>query len=190
MNEINQYPIGDKIPTEWEYKSINFFKISVKSNGGDILFYISFTKKYGIDRGINDVISELQENSSGASFTESPLDINISDNCWIIFELDRNINWQFSRDSPHCLTTKLNKYSNYFNLRHVTKENIFNGGTPPGENCNFIYFAVGKKDSEFKNFNDAFNLHVEFLQKRYDGTPQRLKLLIDPEVRNPGGTSA
>jgi hypothetical protein len=58
--------------------------------------------------------------------------------------------------------------------------------------CRFAYFVVnGPKlpDAGKKEFNRKFNLHVDLLERDASGTiVARTPILIDPEIRNPGGS--
>jgi hypothetical protein len=124
--------------------------------------------------------------------SENPLDFHVPENCFIVFELDRDMNMTFRPKLDGISTDSKTTDMQYFNLWHLD-ENEKSKGTgidPHGQTsdrgpCRFAYFsAVARPDSpDQKRRYDYLNLYVRLNYE--DGT--FLDMILDPDVQNPGG---
>jgi hypothetical protein len=119
----------------------------------------------------------------------SPLDLHCEEDCFVAFMLSGFHNWWFSTDGD-CFTTKKDLGEKYSDLVHVTNEGVaYPTGVPIPEGCKLLYFRARCNNS---NHQDGFNLRIELdlgdatvggkLEKR------RTQLIIDPDIRFPGGS--
>jgi len=117
--------------------------------------------------------------------------------CYVIFRLARSKKWQFCRDQPpFTLGTKAFKTDLYREARRFeadgTISKVFQdppqSGTfkPQEEGSRVAYFIADNTTSG--DFEDhGFNIHVDLL---YQGSHVRLPIVIDPDIRWPGGSGA
>lgn len=115
----------------------------------------------------------------------SPLDLNCKADCYLVFKLASGWNWQFA-DSGDGFTTKKPHGGKYSDLTHVLPDGTqIGGGKPIGDGCMILYVRARANSSHFK---DGFNLTVELLAGNdASGAKRRTKIIIDPDIRNPGG---
>lgn len=124
----------------------------------------------------------------------SPLDIDVDRQCWLLIQLDPSKNWQFTVDQVPCTLKEEDLYGNNIYLRHVYQDSkTGEKGAVKRDGCKTIFFGVVQRGGE----NDCekpepgrcgINLNVEFIQD--DGSiTKKLKLIIDPDVPNDGGTT-
>ncbi len=115
----------------------------------------------------------------------SPYDIDVTRQCWVIFELGREVpNWRFYGPG---LTKKAKPQGWEFGLKYVLADGtIDKGEIPDAADCKLLAMAVARRDAKDHQY---FNLHVEFVQGA--GTTsdpiKRLKVIFDPDVGNTGG---
>lgn len=123
--------------------------------------------------------------------------LSLRNNQWryIILKLSRSKNWQFCRDHPPFTLSKkafnadLYREARRFEVDGTTSrvyQNPAGSGTfVPVRDGSFVaYFVADNRTSG--NFEDhGFNIHVDLL---YQGTQLRLPIVIDPDVRYPGGS--
>lgn len=130
----------------------------------------------------------------GSQFRESPLDIKVTQQCWLLIQLDPDKNWQFTPGQVPCTLKEEDLYGRNIQLRHVFSKNgkAIKGAVSDG-GCQTIFFGVvqrGPVEGEVKPDPGrcGINLNVEFVQ--LDGTvAKKLQLIIDPDVPNDGGTT-
>lgn len=121
----------------------------------------------------------------GLPFVGSPLDLNCQERCIVVFKLAADWNWWFN-PAGDAFTTKADESQKYSNLVHVMRDGRkISSGNPIGEGCRLLYFTANC--SPTPDYQDSFNLTVEL--KVDDGAVvRRTKLVIDPDVRHPGGS--
>jgi hypothetical protein len=119
---------------------------------------------------------------------ESPYDIGIKEKCFIFFELHRSHNWVFS-PAEDGMTSKGNLKGTYEGLSHFSWDGaILPNGDPLRDQCQLLCLAAL---SPLASYTDSFNFHVEFFQEHLDGgkpVKKRLPIIIDPDIKHPGGT--
>jgi hypothetical protein len=122
----------------------------------------------------------------------SPLDLNCNREAYVIFKLASDWNWHFSPDGV-TFTTKADERGRYFNLINVTYDSAtgviarYRGGEPIEGECRLLYFRAR---GTTMGYCDGFNLIAE-LDLGTAGIPpvkRRTKLVIDPDIRHPGGS--
>jgi hypothetical protein len=184
INPIGPGPADASRLTEIRHAKLSF------SHGADGLqfFYVGKIKKTpgndikGYIRDIAKHSAELAgERCHGKSLVgdeTSPLDLNSEVPCYFVLELDAQHNWQFQHDGP-AITGKTHLHDKYCELRHVHK----GSGHDPADGCKLIYFAAIDPPGKEKPGKHPFNFHVEFLQ----AGGKRLPIIIDPDIRWPGG---
>ncbi len=128
-----------------------------------------------------------------------PLDLHLGATTCFIIRLDKDISWRFGRTLKGA-TLGQGKFDfpddvkNYYDLRHVWKDETtmqtydeLDQCTEHSQYCRLIYFIA--KPVVGRGFNHAFNLNVEFVYP--DGAAgeiNTLPIVIDPDVRYPGGS--
>ena len=121
-------------------------------------------------------------------FLNTQYDIPVSDQCWIILQLDPKIpNWQFSVDDYGCTTKKAKNTRNY-NLRHAYPKRLGDAGERvDSDGCKVLYFAVVRRGLKKSGTgSELFNFHTEFLQKNLGA---RLPVIFDPDIKNDSDTN-
>jgi hypothetical protein len=141
----------------------------------------STIKKYAASVALN------RPSAKGLAFG-SPLDISVTQQCWVVVELGASFNnWQFTVDDYGC-TTKAKPNDRNLGLVHVynDKDDPLGdvGGVVREAGCRVLYFGVrerGRKNSTNSDNpdSDGFNFHIEFVQS--NGTT---RIIIDPDVKN------
>ncbi|MFL5297949.1 MAG: nucleotide synthetase [Phenylobacterium sp.] len=127
-----------------------------------------------------------------------PIDLPITDQCWVVLELEKDINWRFSSTQP-AVTTKaaetpldhdgVEKSGLNANLRYAYP----NGDVvadpekgPAGFNCRVVFFrVVGRAKDERQAMNFVVELYT-VVEKGVAG--KVIPLIIDPDVPNDGTT--
>ena len=110
--------------------------------------------------------------------------------CYVILKITGK-NWQFSRDrDPFSIGLVSTQPEVYFEPRKVDDQgNIVPRGTVQ-DDCRIAYFiadgATAFDDSEI--YEDPFNLHLDLLDEDSNGDPSPVPIIIDPDVRFPGGS--
>jgi hypothetical protein len=111
---------------------------------------------------------------------DSPLDVRCTEDCWMVFYLDGDWNWQFS-NKPGLnsgFSTKKNFGPKYGNLVHVMNNGDRLHGRLDRDGCRLLYFRAKCGNVHFQ---DGFNLHVDLVLQLGKSTT----LIIDPIIRNP-----
>lgn len=180
----NQWSLGKTIPSGWTPAVIKHYlvDIDIQTNNKEIRFkFKSQSTKY-TGTTIEDVIRENPP-SSLLSIEDNPLDINAQQECYIIIELTSDFDWQFSRDGDG-ITLKDNFSNRFVDLTHVFKDgSVIKGGSQMKPGCRMVYFAV----IDPPKGEHPFNMHVDLLYPAM--TPEaRLPIVIDPDIKHPGGT--
>jgi hypothetical protein len=132
----------------------------------------------------------IEKKGPGRPGVPSQYDMEISQQCWLVVQLNPEIkNWQFATNLPGC-TTKASKNKRNCLLHHVYEDGTISlpGDVVAKDRCQVLYFGVvtrgGKKNPTSNNPpGDLFNFHIEFLQK---DTKERLSVIFDPDVKNNG----
>jgi hypothetical protein len=157
--------------------------------GNDIEFF--YMRPIKVMQG-NDIVGFIDDlRRSGLPLTstpETPLDLHVPKKCWMVIGLSRH-KWQF-RATGDAITTKQKKDQSYANLVHVFP----NGTTVPGggqmqDNCQLVYFACVDPPQGMTGtlpYEDGFNMHIDLIQ----ANGKRLPLVIDPDIRFPGGAGS
>lgn len=116
----------------------------------------------------------------------SPLDIGVKKSCWLLVQLDPAINWQFTLGALPCDHKDAPSRCENTHLRHVY---LMGGeghcGEVSNDGCQAFYFGVARRGPDahcFMNFNIEF-IHID----PKSGQKKRLKLIVDPDVKNDGG---
>ena len=194
-------PLGYRIPPtnpdhpsdpEWIiYREVD---LDFKENGHLNVYYLNDTdppKKTDIRTFIASILNKESQPGPGAVEPTSPLDLNCKQYAYIVFKLSTRRNWQFS-NSGDCFVTKDNKNGKYFGLKHVMPDGtIVDENKPLSDGCRILYF---KADSKEEEYDDDFNLRVDLLLKPYFNErtgkteTRRTTIIIDPDIRNPGGS--
>lgn len=111
--------------------------------------------------------------------------------CYVILKLSAR-NWQFSRnEDPVTLGYEATKPQEvYFSPRKVDEQGNILGRGAVQDDCKVAYFiadgavAHGLEPDRV----DPFNLHLDIMVKDSDDNPSPIPIIIDPDVRYPGGS--
>lgn len=117
---------------------------------------------------------------------DGPLDINVQENTRFVIALDTGIKWRFSVGDYGASLKE--STTPIFNLMHYDGK----GGWYPGHalaGCNAVRFDV-IRESYDNPYEFGFNLHVDVIQEACDEAGNSLiqKIIIDPDIRHPGGS--
>jgi hypothetical protein len=128
-----------------------------------------------------------------AAGQESPLDINLQDTpAYIIFRLPRNGNLYFAPGIPALTHKNANDAPFCAELRHV---GVFGATVNAGDGCKLLYFMAKPKTSgeppTTDEYRHSLNIKTRLLQKPHYGSsvPRILDIVIDPDIRHPGGST-
>lgn len=111
----------------------------------------------------------------------TPLDVLVQKQCYVVMELDRNQDWQFTREGPG-LIGKDNYGDANFRLMHVDANGVAFDPTmtnPPASRI--LCFCVAYREPYQHH---KFDMFVELLQ---DADQPPLRVAIDPDVPESGG---
>ena len=197
--------IGNPIASQPDmpaFEQIVFGMISVFGRGNEIHFNFKnprdqfrFKGKTQADlvrflrRLENMRVSPMSRPSGNKGVVETPLDLNVDVPSAIVFALPNNSNMQFSAKGDAVTRKTSAPNPNYCNLRYVR---IVAGSelvleSEPFDGCKALAFFAKSPPPAPDEYKHGFDLHVDILQRSASGTEQVLPIIIDPDVRNPGG---
>ncbi len=203
MAATKDAPVGYPIPTlpdPTPPKRIIYREIDIEVNPATMdinIVYLDHNepKEGNIDRFLETVLAKPTVHQIPFTAATSPLDLNCKEDCYIIFRLADDWNWQFSPETD-AFTTKDYENDKYFSLVHVLYDKAtklitkIDPGEAPGEGCKTLYFRARGREA---GYNDGFNLIVDLdlgITPGPNPTKRRTKIVIDPDIRNPGGSMA
>ena len=110
---------------------------------------------------------------------DRPINTYVGDFCWVVIELDPEIEWHFEPGHPG-ITTKRPYGAANGGLKHVMPEGtVVDHHGPTDIGCKLIYFGVAARgDME----HQEFRCHIVHKNKRLDDPDQ-----VDPDIPNDGG---
>jgi hypothetical protein len=141
-----------------------------------------------LDQILDQLRRGTYEPMAPAESFNRPLDVNCSAKTLFVFYLSDQRDWRFTRGAKAITLGKFDsegERDNYYGLRHVLNDSIGTPDSPPDGNCKIVYFTA-KKTSE--RFAHPFNINVELVFKNDIEGPNTLPIVIDPDVRFPGGS--
>ena len=110
---------------------------------------------------------------------DRPLNIYVGRPCWVVIELDREINWQFEPGQPG-ITTASSQNDDNCDLMHVMSDGASAGPVAPSAGvCRLIYFRVQKRKAIE---HQGFHCHIVHGRARLDDPDA-----FDPDIPNDGG---
>lgn len=116
-----------------------------------------------------------------------PLDVSCCANTLFIFYLSDQRNWRFTRNAK-AITLGCEdpvEQENFYQLRHVVNDSVGSPDAPLNADCKIAYF-VARKSSE--RFAHKFNLNIELVYQPDCEGENTIPIVIDPDVRFPGGS--
>lgn len=133
------------------------------------------------------------------SLIESPFDMKVQHQSWLLVQLDPELNWQFAKGEVPCTLKVQDLRGRNILLRHVYDDGRDGEGVVLEDGCRTLFFAVVQRDKpDLSNAAEPWrcfvNFNVEFIQTDEDPVTHqlkttRLKLIIDPDVPNEGPNS-
>lgn len=106
--------------------------------------------------------------------------IYVSEPCWVMIELDRNVDWHFEPGQPG-ITTKRDHGTNNCDLMHVMEHVTRPDRLEPQDtDCRLIYFVVQRRPSDHDH--QRFICNIIHGRKRLDDPDS-----VDPDIPNDGG---
>jgi hypothetical protein len=117
-----------------------------------------------------------------------PLDVNLTDTTLFIFYLNPNRKWRFKRNARAVTLGEfehMDEQECYYKLRHVLTDSIGTELAPLTGHCRIAYFVGTQASNEFAH---PFNLHVEMFYPGGGPKPNTIPIVIDPDIRYPGGS--
>lgn len=148
----------------------------------------------GLLRDIREGDFDYSDNTSNRPDPpESPLSLNNQNLSYVVYKLSDK-NWQFCRNHPpFSIGEEVKDLKIYFEARKFTpwgtKERVdIEHQIPVTDDCKVAYFiANGWKAMEpIGEYIHAINIHVDLVYE--EGSIAYVPLVIDPDVRHPGGS--
>ncbi|HWT13731.1 MAG TPA: nucleotide synthetase [Allosphingosinicella sp.] len=133
------------------------------------------------------------ESKPGKPFN-SPLSLLNDKLIYVIYRLSEDKNWQFSREGPPITVGQAaHDLGTYYDAFRVDKGGYADRGTDPKfvrDGCRVAHFiADGAKIVEQAGcYSHPINLHVDLIWTE-GGREHYMPIIIDPDVRYPGGSS-
>ena len=177
-------------PDRYIVREISFL---MDSDGLQFLYKDSTPAKSLPDRKIEPVLPRFKLpvpaaiglTGAGLATAETPLDLSVTGGpAYLIFKLDPRLNWRFSSQEP-AITHKRAEHAEYYGgLFHVGDDFA---SFEPVPDCRLVYFVANPPEGEYQH---GFNINVELIQKPHVGEtePRILPIMIDPDIRFPGGS--
>lgn len=131
-------------------------------------------------------LSDMGVSAEGTDGT--PLDLGVTgEPTYIVFKLDPRLNWHFSDNDPVISHKNAADAPYYGGLRHVRPNGSYSA--LPVADCMIVFLVAKPPEGEYKH---GFNFHVDLIQKPHlDHRQTRiLPIIIDPDIRFPGGSVA
>lgn len=183
-------------------------RIDLKIAGSDLRIFFSKSRRINLndyDDDFTTILTKLCRNTfrfnSRPPKLERPYDSDLSLNndslSLIVYQLSSK-NFQFgSRGWPITVADKGYGKKAYFDAKRVffRQGKIYsdNGdsGDPVIDGCKVAFFIADhmKANTEFTgNYSDAINFHIEFYYDDDDKNRRYIPIIIDPDIRYPGGS--
>ncbi len=116
---------------------------------------------------------------------QTPFDIEVVEQCYVVVELDLAVNWRF-REGSMGISTKFDFGDSNFGLTFVDETGGVNQGKVP-TNCRLLYFSVAERRPPSRQ---GFNFDMVFQFASTDPQVTRwLPVLFDPDIPSSGGSS-
>lgn len=147
---------------------------------------------------INLIIADQYNPQTNAAAYERPLDLNLSVPTCFIIRLSDSWNWRFSHKVRAVTLGQAvgTAKDNYYNLRHVVPGQIDqNDPFPHQVSCRLAYFVAkpvaGVPQDPSVEFHHPFNLNIEIVfPDDSKGNPNTIPIIVDPDIRHPGGSGS
>ena len=122
----------------------------------------------------------------GSGITQTPYDVPVKKQCFIILELDRKLKWRFTKGSPGITMQEFYGTDNFDMVyRKSTAAKSFSNPETERfiavDDCKVLYFKVGRRRSDVQKLN----FHIEF---QWD-VGKFVPMIFDPNVPDSGGAS-
>lgn len=122
---------------------------------------------------------------------KSQLSLQNEKYCYVILILSGK-NWQFSHDKhPFSIGLESTDPPAYYEPRKVDGNGVVLDRDGVKDGCRIAYFIADGPAANSGTpgvYEDPFNLHLELIDRDSEGRPSRVPIIIDPDVRYPGGS--
>ncbi|MDH4385074.1 MAG: hypothetical protein QE280_06500 [Caulobacter sp.] len=116
---------------------------------------------------------------------QTPFDIEVTEQCYVVLELDLAVNWRF-REGSMGVSTKLDCGDSNFGLAFVDESGEVQQDRVPAD-CRLLWFSVAERRPPSRQ---GFNLDMVFQFASADPAVTRaLPTLFDPDIPSSGGSS-
>lgn len=196
LYEVPDYPsTTTRRPSRATVREIDF---KISSDGKELEFFFSRADfSVPVNHDLDNLLLDIQNDAFGYGNNadkeprepfESRLSLGNKRYAYVIYRLSQNKNWQFCRDfAPITLGRKAYNSKRYFEARRYDRDGSISkveDGEPAADNSIVAYFIADNEN--YGNYlGHSINLHVDLL---YRGTRRRLPIVIDPDIRYPGGS--
>lgn len=117
--------------------------------------------------------------------TQTPFDIEVTEQCYVVLELDLAVNWRF-REGSMGVSTKLDFGDSNFGLGFVDEAGGVAHDQVPTD-CRLLWFSVAERRPPSRQ---GFNLDMVFQFASSDpAVTLALPTLFDPDIPSSGGSS-
>lgn len=172
------------------------------ANQGGPFAYVTRTPHYNYTASaLSTIITQLlagqSPNLGDVAEYRRPLDLNLTEQtCFVLFlkplrEVGRD--WRFSTDAKAItlgdFKTNATEKACYFDLHHVAADgSLSEAQHPPEKQCRIVYFFARLPPRT--KFNHPININIEMYFDDDEDGKNTIPILIDPDVRYPGGSGA
>jgi hypothetical protein len=127
---------------------------------------------------------------AGLGSAETPLDLGLAGGrgpAFLVFKLDRRLNWRFSRALPAVTHKNGADSAHYGGLTYVSDGGAYS--REPMADCRLVFFKANPPTEDYRH---GFNFNVELIQRPHFGEVEArvLPITIDPDIRFPGGSES
>lgn len=110
---------------------------------------------------------------------------------YVVLKLSSRRNWQFSSaNAPFMMDKKDEGAERFFEPRRFNARGEVIDNSKTADGCTFAYFIVDPSKFEMDSeggFQHRFNIHIDIVEGDDTTIDNRIPIIIDPDVRHPGG---
>jgi hypothetical protein len=110
---------------------------------------------------------------------------------YVVLKLSSRRNWQFSRTTaPFMMDRKDQGKGGFLEARRFDSSGAVINNATKADGCQFAYFIVDPSKFDIDadgGFQHRFNIQIDLLELDGPSIDSRIPIIIDPDVRHPGG---
>lgn len=191
LPHYDQFPIPPAVPAGWVPQCIRCMSLSISiDTSGTLQFNYAKVGDFDPDC-LDEAVKAAQAFDVSETADEPSVDLSLAIPLLMVLQLPKSLNMQYAPDGDAVTLKEQITKGAYGKLMHLKADGSFTPD-PPGEGCKLAYFAAQPPHMDPLIFEDGFNINVQLLQVQKNVEQQlfirHLPLLIDPDIKHPGGT--